>query len=584
MLIHKLAVSVSDKIAAGEVLARPCNAVKELIENAKDANARSIRVSISSCCTGITVTDDGDGIDPDDLPLLCERFATSKLRSFDDLPLVRTFGFRGEALASISQVSRLSVTTKRRGSPVGVTVSYRDGRIVGTPTRCACPEGSIFRVESLFFNLPTRREALHPADEYAKCLLVCQRYALLWRDVSVCCERECPGKPPDLCVTAATPLERIGEVYGQSLAKALIPLDLPIGFGWATSRVVSGGGEKKLSEFILFVNSRLVDCLPLKRAIAQCYENLLGRRQPWFIFLALTLPSQSVDVNVHPTKSEVFFLDSDRVISQCALAVEAIIAKDSTTHKFTPDVISSNSPGSSPQQNVRVDCHDRDIRSSGGSSQPASTARRNCLQLESVEFLLAKAERESAPCLADCVWVGCDESAEALFLQQKASLVTLPIRRFLEGVFWRKTLLGLGSNWENLIEIPLRFQGSEDLKNIHESSEMLLDYFSLSIDKATLRLPNLLPGAPIRGDLDVVPWLQHLNDSTDWESERDCLNGVATALSLGWSNWIVVEERWLGAGGFFEQEMKRFPFPASITSAIRTVTTISDLYKVFERC
>lgn len=205
-IIKKLSVEVIHRIAAGEVVQRPSAALKELLENAIDAHASTVHVS---CADGglsaLQVSDDGDGIEVDDYPLLCERYATSKLKEFSDLETISTFGFRGEALASLSYVGRVEITSKRRGAPLGALEPpsgtseashdvgwkgyFSEGKLLASPPLqpCAANVGTTVRVEHLFSNIPTRRAALKPSEEWSRILNVVTRYAFAFPKVGFSC-------------------------------------------------------------------------------------------------------------------------------------------------------------------------------------------------------------------------------------------------------------------------------------------------------------------------------------------------------------------------------------------------------------
>jgi DNA mismatch repair protein MLH1 len=169
-----------NRIAAGEVIHRPASAIKELLENSIDAGARSISLVLAQGGLKLLeISDDGHGIRKEDLPLVCERFATSKLRSYEDLQSIGTFGFRGEALASISHVAHVTVTTATAAtSPCAYRATYADGRLVAEagsetaqPRACARTVGTTISVQDLFFNSPARRKAMRsPSEEYARVL------------------------------------------------------------------------------------------------------------------------------------------------------------------------------------------------------------------------------------------------------------------------------------------------------------------------------------------------------------------------------------------------------------------------------
>lgn len=201
-LIQKLSPEVIHRIAAGEVVQRPSAALKELLENSLDANCTTIAVTCKDGGLGaLQVKDDGKGIHVEDFPLLCERFATSKLHQFSDLEEIATFGFRGEALASLSYVGRVEITSKLRDdvihsvesagdTTVGWRGSFANGALLSPPQPCAASSGTTVRVENLFSNCPTRRSALKPQEEWSRILDVVMRYSLAFPSVGFSCWKE----------------------------------------------------------------------------------------------------------------------------------------------------------------------------------------------------------------------------------------------------------------------------------------------------------------------------------------------------------------------------------------------------------
>lgn len=362
--IRRLAEEVVNRVAAGEVIHRPASALKELLENALDAGATSITVTVKDGGNKLLqIQDDGHGIRAEDLPILCERHTTSKLSSFEDLDTVRTFGFRGEALASVSFVSNLTVTTMTADAPHALKASYRDGALENDqPARpCAGVPGTTITVENLFFNVPTRRRALKSAsEEFSKVLDVIQRYAASRVDVAFACRKLGEAKPALHCPVVADRVERIRAVYGATVAKELGALKFEIGADEAmregasaeardrdardrddaparcsVDALVSGASYRsRRATFVLFINDRLVECAPLKRAIEATYAATLPKAERPFAFVALTLPPRTVDVNVHPTKREVRFLRQDDVVEAVRLRVEEALLASNGARTF----------------------------------------------------------------------------------------------------------------------------------------------------------------------------------------------------------------------------------------------------------
>lgn len=317
--IVQLEEAVINRIAAGEVVVRPANALKELMENCIDAGSRHIVVQAKSGgMKMLRIEDDGHGIRKDDLPILCERFTTSKLRQYEDLESIGTFGFRGEALASISHVGHVTVTTMTRGDSMASMAEYTDGKLRAPPRPCAGTVGTTIVVEDLFYNNTTRRQALaKDSVEHAKILEVMQKYSIHYPRVSFTCRKanSSVAELHTLGGDTTLSLDVVGLVYGQGLVRELISfgggnLDpkfefrgLASGPNWTSRSMV----------FTLFINNRLVECPSLKRAIEAAYAPLLPRHQHPWVYLALDLDPSTIDVNVHPTKMEVQFLNEETI-------------------------------------------------------------------------------------------------------------------------------------------------------------------------------------------------------------------------------------------------------------------------------
>lgn len=336
------------------MIQRPCSAIKELLENSLDAGATSISITVQEGgFKAFTIQDNGHGIlvpampsrsDPtllltlqrEDLPLLCERYATSKLRRLEDLREIGTFGFRGEALASISHVARLSLLTRTADSPVGFRASFLDGKMVGLPETVAANPGTILTVQDLFYNNPVRSAAMatSPAarsEEYARIVEVVQRYAIARAGSCAFSCRKTSGTADLVTRLPQTPLDVIRAIHGDKIASALLPLadtdGSESGSGSFSGLVSNAYYQGKSFLFILFINGRLVESARLRRALAAVYSQLLLKGTHPFCYLSLRLPGDRVDVNVHPTKREVIFLDEDCVIEKITRALRSVLAQ-----------------------------------------------------------------------------------------------------------------------------------------------------------------------------------------------------------------------------------------------------------------
>ena len=297
------------QIAAGEVVERPASALKELLENSLDAGARDIRVDLEEGGIRlIRVADDGAGIDPADLPLALTRHATSKIASLEDLERVASLGFRGEALASIAAVSRLSLTSRRTSAAHAWKLAALDGRI-SRPEPAALGGGTVVEVQDLFFNTPARRKFLKtPATEYAHCDDAFCRLALAHAGCAFVLSHN--GRV--VRRFAATDWQaRALAVMGEEFSAAARTLDEGAGslrlFGLAGLPAYSRAGREAQ---YLFVNGRFVRDKLLNHAVREAYRDVLHQeRHPAYV-LFLELPPEGVDVNVHPAKTEVRFRDA----------------------------------------------------------------------------------------------------------------------------------------------------------------------------------------------------------------------------------------------------------------------------------
>ncbi|KAI8802640.1 mismatch repair protein [Cladochytrium replicatum] len=359
--IQRLEESVVNRIAAGEIIQRPANALKELLENSLDAESTSITILVrDGGLKLLQIQDNGTGIRKADLDIVCERFTTSKLRKFEDLQTIATFGFRGEALASISHVAHLTITTKTRDEVCAWRASYRDGKLIAPrpgqsaePKACAGNNGTQITVEDLFFNVPTRRNALkNTSDEYGRILDVVSRYSIHNSGVSFTCKKQGATNADLHTQPNGSIIDNIRTIYGPSIAKELLQLEMEYERLCFTAKgyITHANYHTKKTQFLLFINNRLVDCSPLKRGIEGVYQAYLPRSTYPFVYLALQIKPEHVDVNVHPTKKEVNFLDQEEVIACVCDAIQERLANANASRTFLTQTLL---PGALPVLDIR---------------------------------------------------------------------------------------------------------------------------------------------------------------------------------------------------------------------------------------
>ena len=305
--IHILSPHVADLIAAGEVVERPASAVKELLENAFDAGAGTVVLELRAGGREmIRVTDDGCGMSPEDAGVCFLRHATSKLSDARGLEAIGTLGFRGEALAAVASVSRITLTTRARGADTGVRMELAAGEIVSME-ECGCPEGTTITVRDLFYNTPARQKFLgSDRAESAACVQAALRCAMGRPEISVRCLRD--GQEEFFSPGDGRTASAVYALLGREFAAGLKPLDTE-NEGVRVTGFVSDPGHCRgnRSGQYFFVNGRSIRSRSMQAALEQAYKNMAMVGKFPACVLYVTLPNGLVDVNVHPTKAEVKF-------------------------------------------------------------------------------------------------------------------------------------------------------------------------------------------------------------------------------------------------------------------------------------
>ncbi|KAI5711781.1 hypothetical protein M8J76_014772 [Diaphorina citri] len=647
--IKKLDETVVNRIAAGEVIQRPANALKELLENSLDAKSTSIQVTVKQGGLKLLqIQDNGTGIRKEDMDIVCERFTTSKLTQFEDLNSISTFGFRGEALASISHVAHLTIITKTKTSPCAYRASYIDSKLKDPIKPCAGNQGTQIIAEDLFYNIPTRRKALkQPSEEYNKIADVVSRYAVHNPHVGFTLKKQNENLADIRTNVNSSHSEVIGNIYGNNISRELLSVEgtddafqLKV-TGWITNVNFS---TKKMT-FLLFINNRLVESVAIKRMIEQVYSIYLPKGSFPFVYLSLCMDPKNVDVNVHPTKHEVHFLHEDTIIERVQSVLEKTLLGSNTSRVFytqtklpsfsTEPPITKPKPSSASSNTttpayklVRTDASEQKldrflrkyIADQTATSKQTSNKKykRREIKLSSVRDLRGEIEKQKSSQLCEVFrklsFVGCATPCMCL-IQHETKLYIVNVTYVLEELFYQLMLHDFGNfgvfRFENPVSIKELLLISLDLPDsgwdpgngskseVAESAsqfllsraDMLTDYFSMEIDTQA-RLHGYTP------QLDLLPmYMLRLCTSVNWDSEQECFESFCRETAKYYAQHPGCEDETLK-----DKEEKQWYRTVEHTlvplmksqyqpsekiverACLLEIASLNNLYKVFERC
>lgn len=324
--VKVLSQQVASQIAAGEVVNRPASVVKELVENAVDAGADSIKVILTDAGrTSIQVIDNGSGMNAEDARTAFERHATSKICESDDLYSLTTFGFRGEALPSIAAVAEVQLRTRTADSETGTAITIKASEIEQQEP-CVCPVGSSFAVRNLFYNVPARRKFLKSNQtEFGHILTEIERVGLAHPEVAI--ELTHQGEQV-ISLPASAIKQRIVNLFGRKMNEGLLPVEVETSVvkvsGFCSNLdSVKGKGAKQF----FFVNGRFMRHPYFHKAVLSAYEGLVAESDQPSYFLFLNVPPDTIDVNIHPTKTEVKFQDEQVIWKILMAAVKETVGR-----------------------------------------------------------------------------------------------------------------------------------------------------------------------------------------------------------------------------------------------------------------
>ncbi|WFD00772.1 DNA mismatch repair protein Mlh1 [Malassezia yamatoensis] len=616
--ILRLGEDVVNRIAAGEIIHRPSNALKELLENSLDAGATQIHISLQEGgLKMLRIQDNGKGIPVSDLPLLCERFATSKLRQFSDLDCMQTFGFRGEALASISYVSSLiTVVSKTRDEDMAYRATYFAGKLhssdpnqAAQPKPCAGTDGTTIGVQDLFFNAPQRRNVFKSgSEEYHRSLDVVTRYAIHYGSQGIGFSMKKIGAssfdlntPSDGKQTTA---DIIRFVHGATLARDLLylaPTELST-LGCSVQGWVSNADwVSKKTSFLCFINNRLVDCGVLRRSLELMYSSVLPKgRNPW-IYISLTIEPNRIDVNVHPTKQEVHFLDQDEIVEQITAAVHELVTKHSScrvlstgsslgivTSERNVQVLGPRSKSSDPRHLVRVDPQSQSLDAVMAQNSSSSQKWQENLDLTepvcdltSIQELREAVHLERHVVFTEVIqnhtFVGVIDfklgtsliqHGTQLYMVDHSALIAcfayqLALRHFsafqsiaFDPPLPLRQMLAIGFQTECIAsDTPVSSiapsQREAILSDAYDTlvghAEMLEEYFSLTMDSRNETLntfPALFPQhlSNVVIQERVPSFLFRLATQVDWTDEKECLERICHEIAFAHIPWALGTE------------------------------------------
>ena len=394
-IIRLLPDSVANQIAAGEVIQRPASVIKELVENAIDSGAVNIHVLVTDAGrTCIQVVDDGKGMSSTDARLAFERHATSKIREASDLFALKTMGFRGEALASIAAVAQVDLKTRQESEELGTLVSIAGSKIEGQET-VSCPKGSNFSVKNLFFNVPARRKFLKSNQtELSNILTEFERIVLVHPEVAFTLHHN----DVELFNLPASSLrQRIIGVFGKKLNQQLLSVEVT-----TTLIKISGfiakpeTARKKGAHQYFFVNGRYMRHPYFHKAVTEAYEQLIPVGEQVSYFIYFEVDPANIDVNIHPTKTEIKFENEQPIWQILAAAVKESLGKFNAVPSIDfdtegmPDipVFEQSLPNDFPKTNFNPAFNPFESSSGGSYSRPK-------VEWESLYNGLPSAERQS---------------------------------------------------------------------------------------------------------------------------------------------------------------------------------------------
>mgnify|MGYP000117108940 FL=1 len=609
------------KIAAGEVVQRPSSALKELLENSIDALSTSVHVKIKEGgLKFMQLHDNGTGIHVEDYPILCKRFTTSKISHYSDLQKLTTFGFRGEALSSISQVSKLTVISRKEGESIGYKASFSGGEMVEEAHPYALDRGTILQIEDMFSNMPGRLRALSSSEEHRRCLEVVAKYSIHFPGVMM----KVGAKNVEFFSSGKADRLEVIRLFlkNMKVQEELIELEEHVSEFVNFSGVVSSPFySHKTSHLILFINNRLVEAPELTKLVSNLYSAYLPKNSCYFVYLSLNLPPVHIDVNVHPTKSQVKFIHQSKIFCEIQTVIQEALQNSNSKRSYNVKVISHSTQYKPKDIKSQVRESPRDTKLEWYLAPVEQTQPKQMQEdLSSIQELKQEITFGSEQTiLQNSVLIGCIDKERILIQHETSSYIVLVPLVFQEmnyqyilelfGELPYSEIPNSNLRIEELLEMSLELDHVERNTSIPKDkliakltelltnkAELLDDYFSVTIEEGILKKVPILANGYVSPDIKNLPeFLLKLALQVNWRNEKQCLEAVSRHLAWFYS---FVPDSWEIAGQeySFDYIYKNMTFPylsQRIKADSRTlvegkalfhVVSTETLYKIFERC
>ncbi|ADM11477.1 DNA mismatch repair protein MutL [Encephalitozoon intestinalis ATCC 50506] len=564
MEIKRLPNDVISRISAGEVITRPYNILKEVIENSLDANSTHIAIKIGIDGLSLTIEDNGDGIHEEDFELLCKQYCTSKLTKEEDLFSLSSYGFRGEALSSISRCSRIRVRSKRRENEIGHEAVYRDTEIVAIKG-IGMKDGSVVEIKDIFYNNKAREKHFSKKrDEIREMMWLVGIYSVFNEDVSFDLFyggklQEIPKSKMYSGKDGSSNEDRVKMKI--KMLDELYKVDGELLFLFDEGHLAIFSTPQfslKKGVFILFVNGRLVVSQEMKEALFKVYRGLISDERQPFIYLELNIEKSMVDVNIHPSKREVLFTNEESVIQRLYECIENKLNKmnyEQKTLRPLPRESSFQSP-------IKV------------YSDPASQSIGECLEKEKTErrefslFSLKKLRTEivelDSSFFKALNYVGAKDR-DTILVQHGSSLLNCRTALLLKEYLYQTLISDFGNFEKKKTLIPIESDIEDNMR------ALLNDYFSIEIvERNIVSVPII---STICIDLPTLWAGLDVKKDSEYETLKNIINTISTLYSSAEMSpklFNVIKRKIVGT----EKALECFGL----------VVTLKELYKNFERC